>query len=91
MIAKSWNRSFAVSRPSAPAVDHADGARPNCTQTRATTTTICVDGFAGVESATASPVEYALEQYVILDADQGVALQVLTLANGWDALMALRT
>jgi hypothetical protein len=30
-------------------------------------------------------------QYVILDVDQGVALQVLTLGNGWDALMALRT
>ncbi|WP_158997683.1 hypothetical protein [Streptomyces aureus] len=36
-------------------------------------------------------LSYTPEQYVILDTDQGVALQVLTQGSGWDALMALRT
>ncbi|MFD3493575.1 hypothetical protein ACFWWB_23910 [Streptomyces sp. NPDC058690] len=36
-------------------------------------------------------LSYTPKQYVILDADQGVAFQALTQASGWDALMALRT
>jgi len=38
-------------------VDHAGGTRRDRTQTRATITTTCVDGFVSVESATASPAE----------------------------------
>ncbi|MFI0901919.1 hypothetical protein [Streptomyces sp. NPDC020983] len=36
-------------------------------------------------------LSYTPEQYVILDAEQGVALQVLPHGSGWDALTALST